>query len=174
MKKILTLSGSNSKVSINRKLLDFIETKFNSDTNLISKIDLLEFDFPMYSIDIETETGIPEEIQNLNTAIQKADALIISVAEHNGNLTAYFKNILDWLSRNDRNFLEGKNIFILSTSPGGNGGSSALNVLEKTLPYFKGNVVAKQSIGSFYELYKNEAINGSSIESIISDNISKL
>lgn len=170
MKHILTLSGSNSKLSINRILLDVIEQEFSTDVINISKIDLLSYSFPMYCIDTENETGIPEDIKLLNTKIQEADALIISVAEHNGNITAYFKNVLDWLSRNNRNFLEGKSIFILSTSPGGKGASSALNILDKTLPYFKGNVVAKQSIGNFGEIMENGRIVDSEIMNKIEAN----
>ena len=92
----------------------------------------------------------------LKQEISEADALIISVNEHNGSWSAFFKNIIDWLSRLDRNFLEGKKILLMSTSPGKRGGLSALEYAKSVLPRFGAEIVESFSFPSFYENFSEE------------------
>ncbi len=115
--KIIAFAGSNSQHSINHQLVSFASSLMeNSET-----IRLNDYTLPMYSIDVEQNEGIPNEVKRLAKDLAIADAYIISVSEHNGNVSAFFKNCLDWLSRHDRDFLKGKKIILLSTSPGGKG-----------------------------------------------------
>jgi len=53
MKKIITIGGSNSKNSINKQLAEYTGDMLK-DVDLI-KVDLNNFDMPLYSIDIENE-----------------------------------------------------------------------------------------------------------------------
>ncbi|MCF6297556.1 MAG: NAD(P)H-dependent oxidoreductase [Flavobacteriaceae bacterium] len=152
--KTIAFAGSNSSVSINHQLVTYITSLVDNS----EVIKLTDYDIPMYGIDSEENQGIPKAIKTLDTKLSEAQNIIISVAEHNGNITAFLKSILDWLSRNNRNFLENKKVILLSTSPGGGGGASALAIAEKTIPYFGGKVVTTLSIGSFYDNFKEGKI----------------
>ena len=87
----------------------------------------------------------------LKTEISKHQGILISVNEHNGSVSAFFKNILDWLSRADRNYLEGKKILLISTSPGGRGAKSALEYAKSSLPRMGATIVNSFSVPSFQE-----------------------
>lgn len=150
MSKTIAFSGSNSSKSINHQLVKYAVSQVHNS----ELIKLTAYDIPMYSIDIEEATGIPEGVLRLKEKLNEADKLIISVAEHNGNPPAFFKNILDWLSRSDRDFLAGKKVILLSTSPGKRGGESALQNLKSMLPRFGANIIGALSIGSFYDNFK--------------------
>ena len=171
MKKILAFAGSNSSTSINQQLINAIAPTVAGAA--IQVIKLTDYNIPMYGIDAE-QAGFPADLQQLNDLIQAADGLIISVAEHNGNVTAFFKSIQDWLSRFNRTFLEGKKILLLSTSPGGRGGAGALEITKKTLPYFKGEIVATQSIGKFNEVVKDGKIQDSTVAALVNTNVQQL
>lgn len=149
MKKIIAFAGSNSKNSINAQLIEYLANQITSAST--SVIKLTDFDIPMYSIDIETEQGFPVDVTILKNKISENDGIIISVNEHNGTVSAFFKNILDWLSRVDRNFLSGKKILLLSTSPGARGGKNALDYTKGSLPHMGGVVVESFSFPSFQE-----------------------
>lgn len=146
MKKILVFSGSNSSRSINQKLAVYTSSMIQDYS--VKVIDLREFNIPIYSEDLERD-GFPEGVVELHSVIRGRDGLIISVPEHNGNLPAFFKNILDWLSRLDRPFLSGIKIFLMSTSPGSRGGQSSLQSAEEILRRFKGEIVSTFSLSFF-------------------------
>ena len=157
--KILAFAGSNSSDSINHQLILFIKKQINEVEMEI--LSLTEYNIPLYGIDIEKNEGFPRGVIDLYNKIQEAQGIIISVAEHNGNVTAFFKSVIDWLSRYNRTFLEGKKILLLSTSPGPKGGVSALAITQKTLSYFKGELVTSYSLGNFFEIFKDgKIING--------------
>lgn len=144
--KILAFAGSNSSKSINHKFIKYVAT--NIKEHDVEVIRLTDYDIPLYSIDIENE-GFPGDVIRLHSKIREADGIIISVAEHNGNITAFFKSIIDWVSRYDREFLKGKKWLLFSTAPGKRGGASALAIAKKTLDYFKGELIGTYSLGNF-------------------------
>ena len=160
MKKIAGISTSSSSKSINREILSNALNKVgNGNTTLID----LNQNIPIYSIDIEEKHGIPDEIQELFTKLQSYDAYIITVPEHNGSVTALFKNNLDWLSRIDQNIFGKKDVLLISTSPGPNGGKYALAHVKSFIPFLGGNVVSDFSLGSFYDNYQNESLTDKKI-----------
>ena len=167
MKKILVFSGSNSSRSINQKLAEFAGSLINGHS--VKIIDLKKFKIPLYSEDVERE-GFPSGVKNLHEEISGQDGLLISVPEHNGNLPAFFKNTLDWLSRFDRPFLSGIKILLMSTSPGGRGGRSSLEAAEKILPYFKGEIAGTFSLSYFTKNFSEGRI----IESEKKEELDKL
>ena len=157
--KILAFAGSNNSESINHQLIKFVEKQINDVE--IEILRLAEYNIPLYGIDIEKNEGFPKGVIHLCDKIQTAQGIIISVAEHNGNVTAFFKSVIDWLSRYNRTFLESKKILLLSTAPGPKGGASALAATQKMLSYFKGEFVTSYSLGNFFETFKDgEIING--------------
>src|SRR3546814_20113914 len=68
-------------------------------------------------------------------------AYIIAIPEHNGNFPAFFKNIIDWLTRIERGFFKDKPILLLNATPGPTGGRSVLGNAEKLFSFFSGNVI---------------------------------
>ena len=104
----------------------------------------------MYGADLEKASGIPAGISRLKLRIQNASGLILSVNEHNGNPSAFFKNILDWLSREERSFFADRPVLLMSASGGKMGASSSRKVVEQMIPRFGGRVVATFSLPGFH------------------------
>ena len=152
--KIIAFAGSNSSTSINHQLVSYV-VKLVEHSEVIK---LNDYVVPMYSQDLENSEGIPQSIKHLGAKLSETNKLVISVCEHNGNISAFFKNILEWLSRDNRNFLLNKQVVILSASPGGGGAQTALTITERTLPYFGAEVVSKLSVKGFYDIFKDGKI----------------
>lgn len=53
---------------------------------IVNFVDLKALDMPVYDGDIESSTGIPQSILELNQQMTKADAVIISTPEYNGSI----------------------------------------------------------------------------------------
>lgn len=153
MKKILAFAGSNSPTSINHQLILCVSRRMEAQEPEVLQLNKLHL--PMYSIVLEKE-GIPEDITWLYEKIRQQDALVISVNEYNSGISGYFKNIIDWLSRVDRKFLEGKKILLMSTAPGKRGGASALEYVKNQFPRFGGEVVESFSLPDFYDNFDSE------------------
>lgn len=149
MAKILAFAGSNSSTSINLQLVKYTAAQIeNQDVRIL---DMTRYPFPMYSSDTEKQKGFSNSLVEFKNEFAQVDGVILSVNEHNGNISAYFKNIMDWLSRLERNFLADKPILLMSASPGKGGAKSALGRAEQMLPYFGGKVVATFSLASFHQ-----------------------
>ena len=95
--KILAIGGSNSKNSINRKLVHYAGSLFNS--NDMEFVDISRMELPLYSVDKEAENGIHEIAIEFAKKIDLADLLLISLAENNGSYNVGYKNLIDWTSR---------------------------------------------------------------------------
>ncbi|RDY61403.1 NADPH-dependent FMN reductase [Flagellimonas nanhaiensis] len=156
MAAILAFAGSNSSTSINYKLVQ--HTASLVEGHDIRLLNLAGYPFPMYSEDDEREKGFSNSLVELKNDIGRANALIISVNEHNGNPSAYFKNLLDWLSRLERKFLEDTKVLLMATSPGKRGAIGSLEVIENMLPRFGAEIVAIFSLPSFHENYDGKTI----------------
>jgi len=161
--KTIAFAGSNSSKSINQQLVTYVASLVDNS----EVIKLTDYDIPMFGEDSEAEKGVPSAVKELDSKLSEAQNVIISVSEHNGNISAYFKNVLDWLSRHNRSFLENKKVVLLSTSPGGGGGTSALTIAKKTIPYFGGEVIAELSVGNFYDNFKDGKIVNEEIKKAI-------
>jgi len=156
MKKILAFGASSSSTSINRRLAHHVAKLIpNSDINLL---DLNDFEMPIYSIDREKE-GMPEPATRFKAHITAADAIIISLAEHNGTYTTAFKNILDWISRIEREVWEKKPMLLLSTSPGQNGAATVLKVAQDGFPYLGANIIAAKPVPFFSKVFSEEGVD---------------
>ncbi|MEO9853901.1 MAG: NAD(P)H-dependent oxidoreductase [Reichenbachiella sp.] len=154
MSKIIAFAGSNSSTSINVQLVKYAASLVKGAT--VEVIDLRDYDAPIYSSDLE-KAGIPESIQALVSKLAEADAYIIGAPEHNGSLSAFFKNILDWASRLEGKFFGGKPALLLSTSGGPRGAAGSLADLNTKMKYFAGEVAATFSLGSFYDTFDQGA-----------------
>ncbi len=155
MKKILAFAGSNSSKSVNRKLIELAVSKLQSAEARL--IDLRDLPVPIYSMDLEEESGIPPEIERLRGLFDEHDAFMISSPEHNGMMPAFFKNTMDWLSRMEGRIFQHKPVLVMSASPGPRGGATNLSNMEKVFPHWGASAVfAGFSIGSFYDNFNME------------------
>ncbi len=153
---IIAFAASNSKSSINKQLvthaMQVLQSEILPDA-ICDILDLNDFEMPIYSVDREEVSGIPQQAHAFLSKIQSADALVISFAEHNGNFTAAFKNIFDWVSRIDVEVFQGKDMVIMAASDGASGGASVLEIANDTAPYCGGSVKASFCVGPFFDVF---------------------
>ena len=155
MKKIIAFAGSNSKNSINKSLARFTSTLVKDVETEV--LDLNDFELPIYGIDEEIENGIPENANKFLDILRSSDGIILSLAEHNGAYTTVFKNLFDWMSRIDGKLWSDKPMLLMSTSPGGRGGATVLEIARGRFPYMGGNIVSTFSLPSFNDNFKDES-----------------
>ena len=151
---ILVFAATTSSTSINRQLLDYATRLLGDDIVAdvdIHNIDLNDYEMPIYSIDRQNQTGIPQLAHDFFDEIGAADAVLISFAEHNGFYTAAYKNIFDWASRIDMRVYQDKPAVLLATSIGGGGGGNVLNTAVMSGQFFGYDVKASLAIPSFHE-----------------------
>lgn len=153
MKNILAFAGSNSPSSINHQLILNVVSRITD--HKITVLQPGEMEFTIFSVAKEKE-GIPDAVRRYYDQVQKASALIISVNENNKTVSAYFKNVIDWFSRVDRNFLADKKILLMSTSPGKRGGATSLEYCAEVFPNFGGMVVERFSLPEFHKNFDVE------------------
>lgn len=156
MKKILAFSGSSSSKSINQKLVKSAAKLIKGAD--VTVIDIRDFPLPIFSVDIEEETGFPANALKVRALFSDHDGFMISVPENNGSMPAIFKNLIDWISRMDGKIFQEKPVLLLSTSPGKTGGKTNLDNLEKLLPWWGGQVAASFSLGGFYDEFDQEKL----------------
>ncbi|MCY0853906.1 NADPH-dependent FMN reductase [Cupriavidus sp. D39] len=126
--KILALSGSSRRGSLNQKLLDIAVHGSRNAGAVVTSVRLADYALPIYESDLEADHGLPEGAKRLQSAIAEHDALLIATPEYNGGYTAMLKNALDWVSRPREDgtsgvtLLAGKVAALVSASPGPLGG----------------------------------------------------
>ena len=156
MKKIIAFGASSSKQSINKQLATFAANQFQNAS--VEILDLNDYEMPVFSVDKEKENGIHPLAQEFYDKLGSADLIIISFAEHNGNYSTAFKNILDWTSRINAKTFQEKPMLLLATSPGARGGSSVLDIATKRFPFQGGIIKGSFSLPSFFENF--DVVNG--------------
>jgi len=154
MKKIIAFAGSSSKNSINKQLATYTAHLFKNSE--VEVLNLNDYEMPIYSVDKETETGIPQLAHDFYAKIGSADLLVISFAEHNGAYSTAFKNIFDWTSRINGKTFQEKPTLLLATSPGPRGGSSVLEIAKNRFPFQGAIVKGSFSLPSFNENFDVE------------------
>ncbi len=156
MKKVLVFAGSNSRNSINKQLATYASQKLkNCDIHIV---DLNDYPLPIFSIDIENGSGIPQVAKEFDRLLEGHDGVLLSLAEHNGSYSAVFKNLLDWLSRLDGKCFRSKPMLLMSTSPGGRGGKGVLSAALDRFPRHGAQIIAHFSLPSFYDNYSGDGV----------------
>ncbi|PAT32096.1 NADPH-dependent fmn reductase [Vandammella animalimorsus] len=158
MASILLFNASNSSQSIHDKVLDAVQQLLQAQGQQpIERQSMRDYELPLLSLDREREQGYPEPAQAFYALLAAHEALAIACPEHNGSVPAAFKNLLDWTSRYARHqpnkMFEGRQVLLLSTSGGANGGASNLAHLAKLLPWQGASRVVTCSLGGFYERF---------------------
>jgi len=169
MKHIIAFAGSNSKQSINKQLATYAASLLEDVS--VTVLDLNDFPLPIYNMDLEIENGIPEVAEKFLSEIQKADGIILSLAEHNGAYAAVFKNIFDWASRIDGKLWGNKSMLLMATSPGGRGGASVLDIAFNRFPFNGAKITDTFSLPFFAENFQDAKIITSEFDSELKDKV---
>jgi chromate reductase len=154
-KKIIAFGASNSSRSINKKLASYAASLL--DDTEVDVLDLNDYELPLFSVDREDAMGQPALAQAFLQKITDCDGIIISFAENNGSYSAAYKNLYDWVSRIQAKVFRDKPMVLLSTSPGGRGGRSVLELAESQMPRFGGQVKASVAVPSFDDNFDRAA-----------------
>ena len=169
MKRIITLGGSSSSGSINKKLAEYAGRKVQGAE--IVNLDLNDYQIPLYSIDLEKDEGFAADLLKLENEIIACDGIILSLAEHNGAYSAAFKNAFDWLSRRESKVWRNKPMLLLSTSPGARGGQSVLQIAMDRFPRNGGNIVSWMSFPSFNDNFKDDEVTDKALKNELESKI---
>lgn len=132
-------SGSYNKIIVKNALK--IAKDLGAETEFL---DLRDLNLPHYDADVEN-AGFPKEATKFKEKIESADAVIISSPEYNRSITGPLKNALDWSSRPMREFsFADKPTALITASPGGRGGVSAMEHLVQIMEVFGAKVPEKK------------------------------
>ena len=164
--KTLLFSGSNSDTSINEQVIKNIYKYHQEDC---AYFDIKEIDVPIFKE--QNKHNMPSDIIAFVNLLKEHDKFIISTPEYNGNPTPFFKNIFDWCSIHDRDFLKGKKCIVISASPGARGGAGSNKVISTMFGFFGVEVLDNITIGLFEEKYQDGNIVN---EELLNEMIEKL
>jgi chromate reductase, NAD(P)H dehydrogenase (quinone) len=126
--RILAMSGSERRDSLNQKLLKTAAIGARDAGAEVTFARLADFDLPFYDGDLEAGHAIPEGVRSLQRLVASHHALLVATPEYNGGYTALLKNSLDWASRPREDgstgvaLFAGKAAALISASPGPLGG----------------------------------------------------
>ncbi len=156
MKKpeILAMWGSNSSRSINGKLIAYASTLYSKVE--VNVIDLKDYNMPLFGVDLEREKGHPKEAKELKKLIENCNGIMLSLAEHNGAYSAFFKNIFDWISRLEGKVWDNKPIFLMGASDGKRGAKSVISIAENRFPFNGGKVIQTYSFPNFNDNFDDD------------------
>lgn len=143
--RLLVISGSARKDSLNQKLAAYAAAKAQQLGVDVERCDLRALNLPIYDGDIEEQTGIPEGAYTLQSYFARHDGLLLVTPEYNGFPTPLLINAFDWLSRigvaklsrdtgqTGVSVVAGKPAALLSASPGALGGLRSANYVRQYL-----------------------------------------
>lgn len=167
--KILAFAGSGSSTSINKALVTYASGLI--DTAKVDLIDLRDYEMPLYTEDREKEIGQPDLAHKFLAKIAEADALLVSLADHNGSYSVAYKNTFDWASRINMKVYQDKPMVLMATSPSPRGGLGVLEAAKQTFPHFGAELKATFSLPSFYDNFDLE--NGTIRNVDLADQLAK-
>lgn len=97
--RIALISGSTRANSINQNLVNAMAHVLKEHDVKPVKINLKNYDMPIYNGDYEIEHGIPKATKNLVRRLKSCQGVFIATPEYNGCLPALLKNTIDWSTR---------------------------------------------------------------------------
>lgn len=153
--KIIAFAGSTSTESINKQLVTYAASHFQEHE--VELLDLNDYPLPLFSVDLEAEIGHHDNARRFLEKLQNADAIVASFAEHNGNYSAAFKNLLDWCTRIERKIYDQTPVVVMATSPGAGGGSNVIEIASESVQRFGGEVKATFSLPQFGDNFDTDA-----------------
>jgi chromate reductase len=146
MSHVMFITGSLRQDSYNSMLLGYLETLLPWDYT----VDSLGSDavaLPLFNEDIEADPSILAICHALHERFASAQGFLIATPEYNGQVTAYLKNTIDWVSRlsfTDETkvnpFLD-KPVLLSSSSSGYRGGQLAVSSARDLMAYVGATVI---------------------------------
>ena len=123
MNKIIALAGSTRTDSFNKKILKPAIFGAREAGAEVTVIDLRDYPLPLFDGDLELRDGIPNNAKSLKA--------LLALPEYNSSLSGVFKNVIDWISRQEKDEAPlqcffGKVAALISASPGSLGGIRGL------------------------------------------------
>ncbi len=138
--RVAAIVGSIRKESLNKKLAEFIKTRYADKFEL----DIVPLhDIPMYNQDTENEP--PQAVIDFKARVKAADAVLWVTPEYNSTVPGVLVNAIDWMSRVDK-VLIGKPSIVMGASMGNLGTVKAQMHLRNIL--FAGGVASPVLIGN--------------------------
>src|SRR5690606_17357943 len=147
---MLVIVGSNSSTSINEQLTKAVLKELDLKNEFI---DLKSLNIPMFSEDLEREIKSPGGILFLLEKLATHQHIFIATNEHNGTVSAFFKNIFYWLSRIQLKFIADKKVFMISTLTGQREGLGANVTLQKLVTRFGCEVFEYYAFAAFSDTF---------------------
>ena len=137
-RKIVVFTGSTRKNSFNKKLAKAAAAIAEAKNVEVTYLDLADYEAPVYSGDIEADSGLPESMRKLKSILAASDGLLIATPEYNGHVPPVLVNCFSWASRKEGDeqgmvAFEGKFAGLMATSPGRLGGIRVLPRLRASL-----------------------------------------
>ena len=130
--RLLALAASYRPDSLNKRLLALAVALAEAAGAHVTVRDYTTYDAPLY----RGETGnvqLPSGAEALSTDLQTHDGILLAVPEYNWSIPGGLKNLIDWLSVDPRQPLDGKTALLLCASPSSRGGITGLQHLRTSL-----------------------------------------
>ena len=96
---ILVFAGSLRAGSFNRGLADLAARRLEEHGARVTRLDLADYQLPMYQADLETDQGIPAATLKFHEQLRTHQGVFIASPEYNANVSPLMTNVLAWLSR---------------------------------------------------------------------------
>lgn len=126
--KYLAIVGTNSDVSTNRMLLQFMQKHFSDE----AEIEVYEIkDLPAF-MEPDEDSEVPEKVAELSAKILNANGVIIATPEYDHAIPAVLKSALEWISYTSQALMD-KPVLIVGASHGTLGSSRAQAHLRQIL-----------------------------------------
>src|ERR1700733_2960386 len=148
--KILAVAGSARRDSFNKKLIKIATDGVRQAGGQATLLDLADFRLPLYDGDLEAEQGLPQKAKELKKLFCEYDGFLFSSPEYNSSISGVFKNVIDWVSRPEKEdpvslvAFRGKVAALMSASPGALGGLRGLVHLRAILENIYVMVIPEQ------------------------------
>jgi chromate reductase len=126
---IVTLGGSLRAASLNRRLLRHLSRHLSAQQHEVVSFEGEALRWPLY----EDNVAVPEGARDLQTAMLKAQGVVIVSPEYNAGIPGHLKNVVDWLSTVSPSPWKDRPVLLCSASPGAFGGARAMLSWRATL-----------------------------------------
>lgn len=130
---VLAFCGSDRTGSFNAQLLDRAVAMLEANDITVDRVAAPDHAFPLFSQNIENDTGIPADVHALFERFGAADVVLIAAPEYNGGYSPLYKNTIDWLTRIEMTFLAEKYLGLITASPGPGGGARGASLTRQQL-----------------------------------------
>jgi chromate reductase, NAD(P)H dehydrogenase (quinone) len=128
--RVLGIAGSLRRDSYNARLIEAAARQAPPGLTIARYEGLGAI--PLFNEDVEA-AGVPAGVTDLSSAIEQAEAVLISTPEYNQSMPGVVKNMVDWLSRAEPCPFEGKPVGIIGATAGPWGTRLAQAALRHTL-----------------------------------------